>query len=302
MRYIYFDNQKISKLSLGTVQFGLDYGIANKHGKPSQESVNSVIDYLYKSGINCFDTAQEYGNSEEVLGKALNGKNDIFIVSKIKSNLFKESLESSVEKSLINLNRKEIFGLLLHDSELLYDWHNDYTNLIDNLKKSKKIKYFGVSIYSDEDFQRAISNESIQIIQIPFNIFDQRAISESWLQMAKEKNKLIFIRSIFLQGLFFIQPDLLGGNLKQAKSYLLRLNNIASELNMSISELAISFVNSVADDSVLLFGCDTITQAKENIENFNNMVVLDDTKTEYLRKSFSNIPDEIINPTLWRKG
>ena len=63
MKFIKYNDDKLSKLSLGTVQFGLDYGIANIQGQPSQEDVDNIIQYVYENDINCFDTAQAYGNS-----------------------------------------------------------------------------------------------------------------------------------------------------------------------------------------------------------------------------------------------
>ncbi|MDF1875753.1 aldo/keto reductase, partial [Sulfurimonas sp. SAG-AH-194-I05] len=68
MKHIIFNNDRLSKLSLGTVQFGLDYGISNNSGQPSQKDVDNIVQYVYDNNINCFDTAQAYGNSESVLG------------------------------------------------------------------------------------------------------------------------------------------------------------------------------------------------------------------------------------------
>ena len=203
MKFIEYRGDKISKLSLGTVQFGLDYGIANSSGQPTQDSVNHIIEYLYNNKVNCFDTAQAYGNSEEVLGKAIKNKSQLHVISKLKSDTFISNAIENVEESLQNLNISSLYALLLHDSELLYRWSDEYDQIIQELKNRDNIKYFGVSIYTNEDFELAINNKEIEFIQIPFNIFDQRAISQGWLEKAKKHDKLIFIRSIFLQGLFF---------------------------------------------------------------------------------------------------
>ena len=198
MKYIDFYGNRISKLSLGTVQFGLNYGVANTKGQLSQEDVNEIIDYVYANGVNCFDTAQVYGVSEQVLGHAIKDKEKSFVISKIKSNLFLDSVELNVDKSIDNLGVNTLFGLLLHDSKLLYKWNAKYSKSVEYLIHSKRIEYFGVSIYTNEDFELAIDNDLIKIIQIPFNVFDQRAIMEQWIEKAQKKNKLIFIRSVFL--------------------------------------------------------------------------------------------------------
>ncbi len=300
MKFVTYNKQKISKLSLGTVQFGLDYGIANSEGKPSQNCINEIVNHIYEHNINCFDTAQDYGNSEEVLGKSLVDKSDIVIVSKLKSELFEENLDKNISKTLDNLQQKTIFGLLLHDSQLLYRWSQKHSFSVQQLLDDKKIDYFGVSIYSNKDFELAINNDNIQIIQIPFNLFDQRAVTQRWLKRAKEANKLIFIRSIFLQGLFFMNKDELKGNLAKAKPYLERLKELEHKFNLSTAELAMAYVESVAKESVLLFGCDSLAQAKENISSYKQLPILKQESLDELKELFSTIPEEITNPTLWR--
>ena len=299
MKQIVYNNYKLSKLSLGTVQFGLDYGIANNSGQPTQNEVNEIIEYVCDNNINCFDTAQAYGTSELVLGEAIKTKKDLFVISKLKSNLFINNLESNINKSLNNLNIDCLYGLLLHDSELLYTWSKEYKLLADNLISENKIIYFGVSIYTNEDFELALNNDSINFIQIPFNIFDQRAISKKWLEKAQAKNKLIFIRSVFLQGLFFMNTNDLPSNLEKSKQYLIKFNKYCEKLNMTKSELALSFVDTIAQDSILLFGCDDLNQAKENIENYNNLKQLDESILKNIINDFKNISEDIYNPTKW---
>ena len=300
MRYIEFHGDKISKLSMGTVQFGLDYGVANSIGKPTQKSVNDIVEYVYNNGVNCLDTAQAYGDSEKVLGESITNKENLFIISKLKSNLFEENLQINIDISLKNLKIKKLYALLLHDSELLYRWEDNHTSLVQNLISRNKIDYFGVSIYSDEDFNLALNNENIKIIQIPFNLFDQRAVHNNWLKLAKEKNKLIFIRSIFLQGLFFMDLDALEGNLIDARKYLEKLHQLKNSLNLSTVELAMSYVDNVADSSILLFGCDTLAQAKENIELYNRLPKLDKETIGTIEYEFQDIKESITNPTLWK--
>jgi len=300
LRYIEFHGDKISKLSMGTVQFGLDYGVANSIGKPTQKSVNDIVEYVYNNGVNCLDTAQAYGDSEKVLGESITNKENLFIISKLKSNLFEENLQINIDISLKNLKIKKLYALLLHDSELLYRWEDNHTSLVQNLISRNKIDYFGVSIYSDEDFNLALNNENIKIIQIPFNLFDQRAVHNNWLKLAKEKNKLIFIRSIFLQGLFFMDLDALEGNLIDARKYLEKLHQLKNSLNLSTVELAMSYVDNVADSSILLFGCDTLAQAKENIELYNRLPKLDKETIGTIEYEFQDIQESITNPTLWK--
>lgn len=299
MRFVEFNGDKISKLSLGTVQFGLEYGIANTRGKPLQKDVNEIVSYVTSHGINCLDTAQAYGNSEKVIGKAIEDKNDLFIVSKLKTDLFKNNLNQNIDTSLDNLNISTLYGLLLHDSELLFSWNKEEHSKVKQLKEENKIKHFGVSIYTDEEFNLAVENSDIDIIQIPFNLFDQRAITKNWLQKAKEKNKLIFIRSVFLQGLFFMDKEKLPQKLSNARELLSVFETYTNKLELTKAQLALNFVNSVAKDSILLFGCDSLDQAKENIDSFNNLMPLSNHIIDELIFTFKNVDEQIYNPSRW---
>lgn len=306
MNKINWNNYTISKLCLGTVQFGLDYGVANKSGKQSQENVNEILKYVELKGINCLDTGSMYGNSEEKIGKFIRDKNSnsLKIISKIKSDFFdlehEDSLES-IQKSLNYLSVNSLFALLLHNIEALETWDEKKTVLIKNLKKENKIKYFGISIYTNKEFDLALENVNIDIIQIPFNLLDQRAITNKWLLKAKEKNKLIFIRSVYLQGLLLMDVENIPLHLYNAKKYLNIINEVANKLNITKNELALSFVDQMAKESILLFGCDNLEQAIENIENYNNLVKIDEDTVKYLRNTFSNIDEYIYNPSKWNQ-
>jgi len=303
MKTVSWNNYTISKLCLGTVQFGLDYGIANQDGEVSQDKVNKILEYVSSKNINCFDTGSMYGNSEEKIGNYLKDNNlDTKIVSKIKSDFFKLEHKLSIqniEKSLDDLSIDTLFALLLHNIEAIQNWSLENVALISKLKKLNKIKYFGVSIYNDDEFNLALNNKNVDIIQIPFNLLDQRAITNNWLKKAKANNKLIFIRSVYLQGLILMDKNDIPRYLDCAKEYLNIIESTAHKLNITKNELALSFVDQMAKDSILLFGCDSLEQATENINNYHNLPKLDNKTIEYLTTNLSNIDEYIYNPSKW---
>lgn len=304
MEYIKYNKNILSKLSLGTVQFGLNYGISNKIGKPAQEEVNEIINFLEINGINSFDTAKGYGDSEIVLGNYFKNKQNIqkYIVSKFESQhlqLEEKDFLIFIKDSLKKLNINSLFGLLMHNSDFLDKWEKYYSCKVSVLKDQGIIKYFGVSIYSNKEFELALNNKDIDIIQVPFNIMDQRAHSRSWLKKAKENNKLIFIRSIYLQGLLLMNIEDIPKKLEDAKEDIKYIDNIANSLGISRNELCLSFVNTIARDAVILFGCETLEQAKENIKVFNSIKKLDKNIIDKLINRFIDLDEKIYNPTKW---
>lgn len=299
MKYVAFEGNYISKLSLGTVQFGTTYGIANKIGRPLVKDVSSIIDFLQSNGLNCFDTARGYGDAESLLGEIIKDKKSSFIITKISSREFLERLSFSIEESMKNLKQSFLFALLLHDSKLLYSWNKDMSFSVNTLKRNGKIKYFGVSIYTQEEFELALDNDCINIIQIPFNIFDLRAIKLDWINKAKEKNKLLIIRSIFLQGLLFMKENEIPSNLLDAVPYIKVLNKLCEKYNMTRVDLLLAFVDSFIENSIILFGCESIEQASENLERFKNIKKLDYNIRCDIYKKFYNISENIYNPVKW---
>lgn len=298
MQHLLFNNHKLSKLALGTVQFGLSYGVANQYGKPNDATVQEILDYVLSQGINLLDTADGYGDAHTRLGNTLkNPKPNI--ITKISSDIFLTNPQEKVTSLCHDLKTDSLFGLLLHDTKLLQKWQNSHHKIIEDLKQSHLIEYFGVSIYTNEEFELALNNESIVFIQIPFNIFDQRALQHNWFAKAQEKQKLLFIRSVFLQGLFLIPIDDLPPKLAHAKSYLETLHTQAQKFHLSLTQLALSFVNSVASDSILLFGCETLEQAQENIVNFKNLQPLNHEQILSLATIFDKVPEDIYLPTRW---
>jgi len=260
--------------------------------------VNEIVDYVIKSGVNSFDTAQAYGSAEEVLGEAIKN-NDNFIVSKITSETFRDKVNINIEKSLKNLKTKKLFALLLHDSKILKIWNNKDKEKVLNLKQSNKISFFGVSTYSEREFDLAINNSCIDIIQIPFNLFDQRAISKEWFKKAKKANKFIYIRSIYLQGLLLMESKNVLEKMPRAFSYIEKLEKICKDYKISRNKLALSFVENIAKESSILFGCDNLNQAEENINNFNNISRLKKSQIEEIIALFSTVPENIYNPCKW---
>ncbi|MFA6292776.1 MAG: aldo/keto reductase, partial [Victivallales bacterium] len=183
IKTITWRNEKVSSLVLGTVQLGLDYGIANSGGKPSDKQALELIDATWTGGIDFFDTAQAYGDSEAVLGRALNTlkiADSAKLISKISPALSSRdypAISASVEESLGKLGISQLWGLMLHRSEWLEEWDGGLGITLENLRKDGKVKHIGVSVYTPEEAKRALGTDGVDIIQVPCSAWDQRMIN-----------------------------------------------------------------------------------------------------------------------------
>ncbi|MEM7618353.1 MAG: aldo/keto reductase [Pseudomonadota bacterium] len=215
-------NSLITKLGIGTVQFGLDYGISNSAGKTKLEDITAILQHASDNAITIIDTAHGYGDSEKVLGQTLpHDRNTFKIVTKTPSFADIETqaeavakLQSAFENSLENIKQKALYGLMFHHADDLFGTHADALyNAMCDLKNGGLVKKIGVSAYHQDQIERIIARFDIDIIQVPVNIFDQRLIRTGMLQALKEKVIKIHARSAFLQGLFFMSPQKLPQSL-----------------------------------------------------------------------------------------
>ena len=194
----------MSKIALGGVQFGIDYGVANNKGQVQIEEVQSILNYAKKNGVNILDTASGYGDSEGVLGKV--GVDNFQIITKTTS--IKQGVNGVVRifyQSLKNLKQKKAYGLLIHDIGEIE--HKQFDTLLIELARLKQqglVKKIGVSVYNNQQIDYVLDNFSIDLIQLPINILDQRLINDESLVKLKKHNVEIHARSALLQGLLLM--------------------------------------------------------------------------------------------------
>jgi aryl-alcohol dehydrogenase-like predicted oxidoreductase len=298
-------NNSVSKMTLGTVQLGLNYGIANIEGKPEEEKAIRILDSAVASGVNCLDTAADYGDSEKVIGKYLTAsrkkRSEIIIVTKFKlGKINKADVESdimkSVTRSLRNLNSDYIDILLMHDAKEYSAFGKEITKVYENLLEEGLVKVAGASCYKYNDIAPMLSNDIFDAFQIPVNLLDTRITKGEAAR--KLKDKLIFARSVFLQGLFFIDPANLKGNLKEIGKYIITLKEIASDLNISIAHLAVTYVKSLKTVDSLVIGADNPAQVKENAKLIESVPFNHETIDE-IEKRLAGAPEWLFMPFLW---
>ena len=200
-----------SNLALGSANFGLDYGLANNTGKISASELSDILLFAKKACIEVIDTAQAYGDSESRMG-SLCDDNKFNFVTKIGAEFTNSTLDhsviSSVKQSCKRLNQSRLYAVMLHRPEiLLSDFGSEVVRELQMLKEQGIISKVGVSIYSPEiltDISRVVK---LDIIQVPFNVFDQQILSSGWSEKLKSNGVEIHTRSVFLQGLLLMQQS-----------------------------------------------------------------------------------------------
>jgi aryl-alcohol dehydrogenase-like predicted oxidoreductase len=284
-----------SKLILGTVQFGLAYGINNLKGKPDKETVFEILSYAYQNGIRYLDTAELYGDAHDLIGEfhKTNPSKKFQIITKFPHD-FEESLDHKISTYLSQLNVERLNAILFHSFD---SYLNHREQIGDMVKfKSKKFKYLGVSVYTNEEMNEVIEDINIDIIQTPFNLFDNLNLKGKLLQKAKAKNKIILTRSAFLQGLFFMKKDNPNAVRIKLEKEWNAINAIAQKSLISIGSIALNYCLVQPNIDGVLIGVDSLDQLKENISFSKQKIPL-----QYFDQINSIIIDnvELLNPTRW---
>ena len=225
----------MSKLVLGTVQFGLQYGV-NSAGRPSEEAVKNILKEAAKGGIITLDTSSAYGNSEEILGKCITADENFKIVSKYPKG--ETSVSEMFNGSLNRLRVKKLYGYLLHHFEV-YENNPKVWNEFVALKETGKVQKIGFSLYTPEELEFILNNKlPFDLIQIPFNIFDKKFLP--YMKQLHDNDVEIHVRSTFLQGLLFKDRNALPEKLQPMKKYLLQLDEFSKKSGLSVSEIALN--------------------------------------------------------------
>ncbi len=198
----------MNRIALGTAQFGLYYGIANKLGKVTRPEVTAMLKLALSGNIDTIDTAIAYGDSESCLGDV--GANDFKLITKLPAvpddcedvNVW---IRENVRTSLNRLRVPSVYGLLLHRSEQLLGPNGPVIfNTLQALKDRKEVQKIGISIYSPMELEALIPRYSFDLVQAPFNLVDRRLWSTGWMQRLKQDGVEIHTRSVFLQGLLLM--------------------------------------------------------------------------------------------------
>lgn len=283
----------MNKIVLGTVQFGVNYGINNTSGQVTQDEVFKILEIANKAGIQTLDTSSGYGVSETVLGKSIKETGTSFkIVSKYPR--CEASVRTTFEKSIANLCVDNLYGYLVHH----FDFYLEQPKIFDDmiaLKYEGKIQKVGFSLYTVNQLQYLLDHDvKFDILQFPYNIFDRQF--EPYMEKLVMRGVEIHTRSAFLQGLFFKDTNTLPSKLLPLKPYLDNLHHYCQDNDITIEELAFGYV--LANDNVLgaLIGVDNHHQLESNIRVAGRSLRQEDI--DFI-KSIDIKEKLLLNPVNW---
>jgi len=263
------------KIALGTVQFGLSYGVVNRGGKVTIEDIERILQFAEKSNIDTIDTAIDYGDSERRLGDlGIGGWRVITKLGAVPNECGEVSdwIDNQFQKSIRRLGQKNIAGFMLHrPNQLLEPRGEEIWSAMQVLKDKGLVEKIGYSIYRPEELDLLWSDFLPDIIQFPYNILDQRIRKTGWLKKLHDNNVETHARSVFLQGLLLMTHEDQMKKFKNWANLWNKWEQWLSKNNLRALEACLGFVLSEGMIDYVVVGVDSVEQLKNIIEYANDI-------------------------------
>lgn len=286
---------------LGTVQFGLDYGITNCGGKPSADRVRDMLAYALSQGVTMFDTAVSYGDAEALLGRFVPPESGAAIITKTAPLGAAEAVtdshiahvEARFRESLKVLNRPSVSTVLLHHSlDVLRDGGEKLVEMLQAFKAEGLTERIGISIYTADEIDRILELFTPEVVQVPLNIFDQRLLKSGHLAELKRLGVEVHARSIFLQGLSLSPTDRLPAFLAPVRDTFERFSE-AAQADGPVSA-SIRFIRQTEFVDALVVGVTTIDELSQIMDSVNETYT-----TNFQFDEFAIDDPQFVNPANW---
>ena len=296
---------------VGSAQFGFDYGLANRAGKPSSDVVRAMLVAAATAGATTIDTAAAYGDSESVLGSVLADDAGLsrrfWIITKLapevedagEQGVVAGLVRAAVDASRLRLRQDQIPLLLLHRSTARLALGGALWEALRGLVKEGAIGGLGISVYTPEEALDALSDPQVAAIQVPLSALDRRIVAAGVLERCRERDVAVFARSIFMQGALAAPNLPTGAYPGRLRPYVDRFHREAARFGRSRASLALAYVRSIPGLAGLVIGAETIEQVRDNVALFE-MEPLSANERNALEAVLGYPGDDLVDISRWK--
>ncbi len=277
------------ELALGSVQWGMPYGIANQSGSPTGAELSRLLKLALDAGVRTIDTARAYGASESEIGRHVGNDTRWRVVTKTDPAVVDEAgLLESLRASEAALQRPSLDAVLLHRpaqkqavwSQLLRE------------RDAGRVGMVGLSALTPADAWAALEDPDVAVIQVAASLFDQRLARAGFFEAAR--GRVVFVRSIYLQGVAHLAPDALPEHLAALRGPLAAVR----ETGVPAWQLFLAYAGTLPG-AVPLLGCERAAQLAENVAAWWDRHRLRET-VERLAAAMPALPERVLDPAQWK--
>ncbi len=280
MKYYSYKDLYVSALGLGCAQFGQEYGIGSRGKILLEKEIQEIIEAALENGVSFFDTAADYGKSEEWIGNILARmhRKDLVVATKLRwvrepepsVEQVRHTIERSLEDSLRKLRRETLDIVYIHQQELFFQFQEVFLSVLEKARQSGYVKHVGISLYEPRQVEQALLYKELEVFQIPYNVLNRAFEKEGTMKTLKEKGKLVVVRSVFLQGLLLLDPEELIPFFHPIKESLKNLRENVERFFRSPEEFFLGYVLR-KDFGPLAVGVFSQEQLMSNLQVFRSL-------------------------------
>lgn len=283
---------------LGTAQLGAPYGVGNAVGKPDDDGARMVLDAARSAGVELLDTAEGYGDSETRIGRYLAEEPGSFrVCTKLPVTVGADGVRPALEASLKRLSSQSVDLCYLHRFEQFADC--GIMTALRAVREDGLARRLGVSIYHPAELEAiSASPQGVEVVQIPFNVLSAHRWTGA-IAAAREAGLTLYARSVYLQGLVFLEPGSERVAAIGAERWLEGLRALVDAKGCGISRYCWGFAAAWPGIDEVVVGCETPGQVLENRDVERTLPAFSQDEVEAALEMFGCVPDAVVNPSLW---
>jgi aryl-alcohol dehydrogenase-like predicted oxidoreductase len=296
---------KADRIVVGTAQWGMPYGIANRTGVPGLPAVRRILARAADAGITTLDTARAYGQSESVLGSVVGEDRRFAIVTKVAplgmaaagEIAGAEAVRRAIDQSLAALRRSRLDAVLLHDPGDRLAAGGAAWRVLGDLRQAGVIGFLGISARNPTEALEALEAPDVDVVQVAMSLLDARLTRAGFVDRARAAGKRVFVRSVFLQGVAHLSPQDLPPYLDPLRPVLAAIARWARPRQMTVADACLLYMR---DTCVLplVLGMESDAQLEANLHTWARSA-LDPMDLADLAALVPDLPDAVVDPSMW---
>ena len=300
---------RVAPIAMGTVALGMDYGLSGPMGAERLDDLDAsnLLNSALDLGINLFDTAPVYGCSEQVVGKAIGHRPEAIIATKVSvprndsgellsSQATRQAIAASLDTSRARLRREHLDLVQIHNATVEVLERNDVAAALVEAKRAGMIRALGASVYGSDCALKAIDSGLFDVVQVAYNILDQR-MSSLVLPAATEAGVGVIIRSAFLKGVLTPRGQWLGEGLHELREATQGIVDSVCQTWEKLPATALQFCAAAGSNSTVLVGVRSQQELSTAVDALSSGELSDEDLT--LLRRFALQDDHLLNPAKW---
>ncbi len=293
------------RIVVGTAQWGMPYGIANRTGIPGLPAVRRIVARAAEAGITTLDTARAYGQSESVVGAVVGEDHRFAIVTKVAPLgtagadpiAGAEAVRRAIDQSLAALRRGRLEAVLLHDPGDRLAAGGAAWRVLGDLRRSGIIGSLGISARNPAEAIEALDTQDVDVVQVAMSLVDARLTRAGFVDRARAAGKRVFVRSVFLQGVAHLSPQDLPPYLEPLRPVLAAIARWARPRQMTVAEAFLLYMRDTCALPIVV-GMESEAQLEANLQTWAR-AALDPSDLADLAAIVPDLPDAVVDPSKW---